>query len=129
MPWLSISPAWVSGNPTGVFTQSVSPDGRTPGAVFGDHQRVRWRDKGREVIDGLYPTDDGLAHFGLLGAGSREGSVAAFRGTSMAAAQATCAIAVELLAGGDGSSAWLRAQARARPRAAGGPSITAMSIC
>lgn len=82
----------------------------------------RWRDKGRQVIDGLYPTEDGPAHFGLLGAGSRDGSMVAFRGTSMAAALATRDIAAELVgcrtAGSTaatdcGSSAWIRKKAKA----------------
>lgn len=40
--------------------------------------------------------DDGYAHFGILGAGAKDGSVVAMRGTSFAAAQATRQIAAYL---------------------------------
>lgn len=36
-----------------------------------------------------FPTDDGPAHFGILAAGSADGSVVAMRGTSFASSQAT----------------------------------------
>ncbi|WP_299911038.1 S8 family serine peptidase [uncultured Paracoccus sp.] len=51
-------------------------------------------------IDAAYPTDDGAAHFGVLGAGSRDGSTVAFRGTSMAAALATREVAMAALDAG-----------------------------
>lgn len=51
---------------------------------------------GREAISVSFPSENGAAHFGLLGAGARDGSVTAFRGTSMAAALATRFIAEEL---------------------------------
>ena len=111
--------ALATGGPITVVGGYRLTDGR-PALYSATTNGARWRDKGREVIDGLYPTDDGPAHFGLLGAGSRDGSVAAFRGTSMAAAQATRAIAAQLGTGGDGSPAWLRAQARAFKAPGGG---------
>lgn len=81
---------------------------------------ARWRKKARRVIDGLYPTEDGAGYFGLLAAGARDGSTLGFRGTSMAAAQATRDIAEQLgqcgpntgrLDSGCGSSGWLRQKA------------------
>jgi hypothetical protein len=51
---------------------------------------------GREFPSVLFPSDDGVAHFGLLAAGSKDGSVVALRGTSMASALATRAIAMAL---------------------------------
>lgn len=51
---------------------------------------------GRETPSALFPTDDGTAHFGLLASGAKEGSVVALRGTSMASALATRAIAMEI---------------------------------
>ena len=40
----------------------------------------------RRGADAAFPTDDGAAHFGVLGAGSRDGSAVAYRGASMATA-------------------------------------------
>ncbi|MEO1607232.1 MAG: hypothetical protein AAFU34_18105 [Pseudomonadota bacterium] len=51
-------------------------------------------DTGQHEITGLFPTDDGAAHPGLLAAGARDGSTAAFQGTSMATALA-CRTLVE----------------------------------
>lgn len=95
-------------------------DGR-PALYSATMNGDRWRDTGRKVIDGLYPTDDGPAHFGLLAAGSRDGSIVAYRGTSMAAALATREIALQLTTcrtgdvafdTGCGSSSWLRKKAK-----------------
>jgi hypothetical protein len=58
----------------------------------GDSKRII----GREAPSALLPTDDGTAHFGLLASGAKEGSVVALRGTSMASALATRAIAMEI---------------------------------
>lgn len=55
----------------------------------GDTKRVL----GREKLTALYPSDDSPSHYGLLASGSKEGSVAALQGTSMAAALATRDIA------------------------------------
>lgn len=51
------------------------------------------RELGRETPTALYPSDDTPSHYGLLAAGSKEGSVVALRGTSMAAGLATRDIA------------------------------------
>jgi len=49
-----------------------------------------------ELIQGAYPTDDSPALYGVLAAGARDGSSVTFRGTSMAAAQATRSAADEM---------------------------------
>ena len=51
------------------------------------------RELGRETPTALYPSDDTPSHFGLLAAGSKEGSVVALQGTSMATGLATRDIA------------------------------------
>lgn len=77
----------------------------------GDSRRMA----GREVLSVLYPSDDGPAHFGLLAAGSRDGSAVALRGTSMASALAARDIAEALAelcrnpgAGHNADEKWLR---------------------
>lgn len=52
---------------------------------------------GREAPSVLYPTDDSPSHFGLLAAGSKDGSVAALQGTSMATALATRDVTIAIL--------------------------------
>lgn len=81
------------------------------------------REQGREVPSVLYPSDDGPGHFGMRAAGSRDGSVVALRGTSMASAIAARDIVAELRrladAAGDGvrpngpfaDEQWLRSNA------------------
>jgi hypothetical protein len=49
-------------------------------------------------IQGTYPTDDAPAHYGILASGARDGASVAFRGTSMAAAQATRRAAQAMMA-------------------------------
>ncbi len=75
---------------------------------------------GRQGPTVAFPSDDGAAHFGLLGAGAKSGSVVAFQGTSFATALATRTVALDLLgwrrdqpdhAAGPGSAAWLAASA------------------
>ncbi|MFG5379730.1 hypothetical protein [Yoonia sp. R2-816] len=51
---------------------------------------------GREILDASYPSEDAPSLFGLLAAGSRDGSVVAYRGTSMATGLATRDIATAL---------------------------------
>ncbi len=78
---------------------------------------------GRPTITAIYPSDDAPSHFGLLAAGSRDGSAAAAHGTSVSTALATRDI-VEAVAGWGhdpntylGDEAWVRGQANgyARP--------------
>ena len=54
-------------------------------------------DKGRRAPTASFPSDDGIAHFGTMAAGARNGSVVALRGTSFSAAQATRFIAMQLV--------------------------------
>ena len=74
---------------------------------------------GRTAPTVLLPGDDSPSHFGLLASGSKEGSVAAFRGTSMSTALATRLIAGELRRSSQASSGsdpatedWLKAQVK-----------------
>lgn len=73
----------------------------------GDRQASR----GRTIITVSYPSENG-GQFGLLAAGARDGSVKAYRGTSMATALATRDIATAFLNGGAdhsiGTEYWLR---------------------
>lgn len=78
-------------------------------SVVGGYRRSDWtpavysstfdgddkRQLGREKPSVLYPSEDSPSHFGLLASGSKDGSVIALRGTSMAAALATREIAGE----------------------------------
>lgn len=48
-------------------------------------------------VDLLYPSEDRAATFGLLAAGSRSGSTASYRGTSMSTALATREVALAML--------------------------------
>jgi hypothetical protein len=65
-------------------------------SAFGGHRLSDGRpapysatSAGTVAIQGTYPTDDAPAHYGVLASGARDGASVAFRGTSMAAAQAT----------------------------------------
>ncbi|MEJ8561139.1 hypothetical protein QTO30_07810 [Yoonia sp. GPGPB17] len=49
----------------------------------------RTKPDGRAIISVSYPSENGASLFGLLAAGARDGSVTAYRGTSMATALAT----------------------------------------
>ncbi|MCX7646465.1 MAG: hypothetical protein N2Z62_14375 [Rhodobacteraceae bacterium] len=63
-----------------------------------------------------YPTEEGSAHYGILGAGARDGSSVAYRGTSGASALATRDIVAAMLTGagpGYGASDLQRAAAAA----------------
>jgi hypothetical protein len=75
---------------------------------------------GREHLDATYPSEDAPSLFGILASGSRDGSVVAYRGTSMAAGLATRDIAAALEAWGPvmrvskiGDSSWLQDRASA----------------
>jgi hypothetical protein len=50
-------------------------------------------------IQMAYPTEDGRAHYGILGAGARDGTSVAYRGTSGASALATRDIVAAMLKG------------------------------
>jgi subtilisin family serine protease len=63
--------------------------------------------------DAVAPSDDSLAHDGVLAAGSRSGSVVAMNGTSVAAPQVARLIADELSAGRPGDRAAVQALAAA----------------
>jgi hypothetical protein len=92
-------------------------------AVVGD---------GRAAPSALLPGEDGAARFGLLAAGSKSGSAAAFQGTSFSTALATRRIALAFLDwidGGQqgdapGTEAWFDAQATADEAAADWPGRT-----
>jgi len=75
------------------------------------------RKGGRETPSVLYPSDESPSQRGILAAGSRDGSVVALSGTSMACALATRDMALALLTGDDGATAkidineqWLQAK-------------------
>lgn len=53
--------------------------------------------RGREILDASYPSEDAPSLFGLLGAGSQDGSVVAYRGTSMSAGLATRDVGAALM--------------------------------
>ncbi|WP_120631349.1 hypothetical protein [Ruegeria sp. EL01] len=55
---------------------------------------------GRRAPVAAFPTDDGHAHFGILAAGSSDGSVVALRGTSFASSQAARAVIKHLVTTG-----------------------------
>lgn len=69
--------------------------------------------KGRTIVTVSYPSESG-GQFGLLAAGARDGSVTAYRGTSMATALATRDIAAAFLKSGNddyvGTERWMMAQ-------------------
>lgn len=77
--------------------------------------------EGRVELTALFPTDNGHAHPGVVASGSRSGGVIAFRGTSMAAGQATRFIADALMCwyggaktnGDVGDENWLKKAAAA----------------
>jgi hypothetical protein len=77
---------------------AVSGHRRTDGRP-ADYSATGFRQADPPVPDGpphpvaSFTTDDGYAHFGVLGAGAASGSIVAMRGTSFAAAQATRVIA------------------------------------
>jgi hypothetical protein len=87
-------------------------------AVYSSTADGDWSKKvGRETLSASYPSEDAPSLFGLLAAGAKDGSVAAFRGTSMATGLATRDIATALT-GWDGSPGskigtenWLRERA------------------
>ncbi len=72
-----------------------STGGEDDGTALG-HQRYHDR---RSEPNAALPTEDGPAHFGILAAGSANGSVTAMSGTSFASSQATRVVAEALVAG------------------------------
>lgn len=75
-------------------------DGRP--AIYSSSTDGRRVQGTRATITALYPSEDGPAHFGLLAAGSKSGSVVAMRGTSMSSALAARDMAFCYLAWHDG---------------------------
>lgn len=73
----------------------------------------RQSSSGRTIITTSYPSENG-GQFGLLAAGARDGSVRAYRGTSMATALATRDIAATFMRNGPdpkiGTERWLRSE-------------------
>ncbi|MBX9908176.1 MAG: hypothetical protein K2Z25_05625 [Beijerinckiaceae bacterium] len=65
-------------------------------SATGSHPDTPAASPGRAHPSVSFGTDDGYAHFGVLGAGAASGSVVAMRGTSFAAAQATRALSLRL---------------------------------
>lgn len=59
--------------------------------------------RGAGDVNGLYPSEDGYAHPGILASGARSGASAWYSGTSMAAALATRWVAMKML---DHASRW-----------------------
>lgn len=70
-------------------------DGR-PALYSGTAHDFFGSENARNRIDASFPSEVAPAHFGLLASGSRDGSSASFRGTSMATALCTRAVAKEL---------------------------------
>lgn len=92
-------------------------------ALFSSTSDGNWsKTSGREVFSASCPGEDALSLFGVLAAGARDGSVSAFRGTSMAAAQATRLVADALRHWNGapkstiGTKSWLMRAALARER-------------
>ncbi|MDD9923604.1 MAG: S8 family serine peptidase [Boseongicola sp.] len=66
-------------------------------SIFSSAARTDAVGQGRVAPSALLPGEDGAARFGLIGAGSKSGSVIAMAGTSFSTALATRRIALELL--------------------------------
>lgn len=100
-------------------------------AIYSSTADGDWSKKGgRETLSASYPSEDAPSMFGLLAAGAKDGSVAAFRGTSMATGLATREIAMALMdwdgnpGTAIGTEDWLRERAEhneAAVKAAGVP--------
>lgn len=67
-------------------------------ASYSSSGRGHPKGDGQDGPTVAFPSDDGAAHFGRLGAGSRSGSVVAMQGTSFACADATRHLATALQA-------------------------------
>lgn len=88
-------------------------------SATGAHPDAPAASPGRAHPTVSFGTDDGYAHFGVLGAGAANGSVVAMRGTSFAAAQATRALSLRLKDGiteAFDAEAWFAAQGAAAER-------------
>ncbi|MEP0506002.1 MAG: hypothetical protein ABJD13_16045 [Paracoccaceae bacterium] len=70
-------------------------DGR-PALYSGTAHDFFGSENARNRIDASFPSEVAPAHFGLLASGSRDGSSASYRGTSMATALCTRAVAEKL---------------------------------
>ena len=87
------------------------------------------KETGREAISVSYPSENASSLFGLLAAGARDGSVTAFRGTSMATALATREAAFAFLTHSNGhkeigTEKWFRERGRAREISVGTGGVT-----
>jgi hypothetical protein len=96
-------------------------------AVFSSTGRGFPRGGGGSAPTASMPSDDGPARFGVLGAGSKSGSVVAMQGTSFSTAMATRRVALALLdwidggrpedGTGIGTAAWLKTLAEQEEQA------------
>lgn len=87
---------------------SATGRGRDSGADIDSNLNFESFDDVKRAPTASFPTEDSPALFGILGAGSSDGSVAALRGTSFATPQATRTVVSDILIRAGGKSAQKR---------------------